>query len=69
MTTDKISEEFLKNEKLSVTLLPKGIPAVLAAPADDAPEHVEEAAERNSIKFKAQASGSLDVRDPILCID
>lgn len=69
VTTEKISEAFLKNEKLSVTLPPKGSSAVLAAPEDDAPEHVKAAAARNSIKFKIQASGTLNVRDLIAYVN
>lgn len=69
VTADKISEEFLKSERFSVTLPPEGVPVVWAAPADDAPKHVKEAAARNSIKFKARASGSLNVRDLIAYIN
>lgn len=69
VTTQKISEEFLKNEKLSVILPPKGSSVVLAAPDNDAPKHVKEAAARNSIKFKIQASGALNPRDLIAYIN
>jgi eukaryotic translation initiation factor 2C len=69
VTTEKVSEDFLNNTKLSVILPPKGSTVVLAAPADDAPRHVKEAAARNSIKFKLQASTSLNVRDLIAYIN
>ena len=69
VTTEKISEEFLKNEKLSVTLPPKGSTVVLAAPDKDAPQHVKDAGARNSIQFKLQASTSLNVRDLITYIN
>jgi hypothetical protein len=69
VTTEKISEKLLKNPELSVTLPPKGSTVVLAAPADDAPKHVKEAAARNLIKFKLQASISLNVRDLIAYVN
>ncbi|GAB7333535.1 hypothetical protein MBLNU13_g05113t1 [Cladosporium sp. NU13] len=69
VTTEKISEELLKNEKLSVTLPPKGTSLVLAAPDDNAPEHVKAAAARNTIKFKIHASGALNVPDLIAYIN
>jgi hypothetical protein len=68
VTTEKINDELLKKEKLSVTLPPKGSTVALAPPADDAPEHVKAAAARNAIKFKLQASTSLNVRDLIAYI-
>lgn len=69
VTVEKISAELLKKEKLSVTLPPKGSSVVMAAPGNDAPKHVKEAAARNSITFKLQASTSLNVRDLIAHIN
>lgn len=61
VTTQKISAEFL-NKQLSVTLPPKGSTVVLTAPDEASPQHVKEAAARNLIRFKLQASASLNVR-------
>jgi hypothetical protein len=69
VTTEKISEKLLQSKELSVTLPPKGSSVVLAAPADDAPKHVKDAAARNSIRFKLQSSASLNVRDLIAYIN
>jgi eukaryotic translation initiation factor 2C len=69
VTTEKISEDFMKTPKRSIILPPKGSSAVPATPDDGAPEHVKAAAARNLIKFTINHPATLNVRDLIAYIN
>jgi len=62
VTAEQLGDAFL-NKSLEVVLPVKGSTVVLGAPADNAPEHVKKARDRNTVRFKISSGGSFNLRD------
>ena len=62
VTTEPLDGAFL-NKALEIVLPVKGSTVILEAPADDSPEHVKKARDRNTVRFKISSSNSFNLRD------
>lgn len=71
ITTEKLDDSVLVPEghSLSVVLPPSGSTTVLGAPDDNAPQHIREARQRNTITFRIVLGGCYSIRDLISYIN